>query len=279
MADPTGEEFRWDLFLAFKAASIVFSRIQTEVRNVLQVLAGPAADLPPVMTTEACCFPSVTEIDIEVGAFPDSQSKKIRFVPESRHDDVEHRHLYHAHLVSPIASEKAIYVKFSRRYSVILHRFCASRELAPKILGFQQLSGGWFAVATEKIDVVDHRGIASFPEAERWKTDIKALVDGFHREDLVHGDLRLANFVFTKSQNPRRMLLVDFDWGGKDGRVAFPHELLNEDLGVSSDRLSDRKINKEHDQKCLSGVLEWLGHRTPPSPVRDMSADIMGLAR
>ena len=270
MVDPTGEEFRWDLFLAFKAASIVFSKIQTEVHKILQVLNGPPVDWPPVMTTETRCFPSVAEIDIEAGAFPNSQSKKIRFVLESRHDDVEHRHLYRAHLVPPISPDKAVYVKFSQRYSVTLHRFCASRGLAPKILGFQRLSGGWLAVAMEKIDSVDPNSITSFPEAERWKTDIKALVDGFHREDLVHGDLRLVNFLFTRSKNPRRMLLVDFDWGGKEGEVAFPHELLNEELGVSNDRLSGRQIRKEHDQRCLSRVLEWLGRRTPANPVRDV---------
>jgi hypothetical protein len=167
--------------------------------------------------------------------------------------------LYHARIVSPgLLKGNAVYVKFSQRYSVELHEFCSSMLLAPRIIGFQQLSGGWFAVVMEKIDTVDHRIIESFPEAGKWKKDIKALVDGFHAENLVHGDLRLVNFVFTKSDNPRKMLLVDFDWGGKEGEVVFPHELLNEELGVSNDRLCGRKITKDHDRKCLAEVLRWL---------------------
>jgi len=203
MVDPTGEEFRWDLFLAFKAASIVFSKIRTDVDDFLQVLEGPPTGWPPVVTTETCRFPGVTEIDVEIDAFPNSQLKKIKFVLESRHDNVEHRHLYHARLVSPTSPDKAIYVKFSQRYSVDLHRFCVSRKLAPKILGFQQLSGGWFVVAMEKIDIVDPRSITSFPEAERWKADIGTLVDGFHQENLVHGDLRLGfSTVFHRHTQP-----------------------------------------------------------------------------
>jgi len=260
MVDPTGEEFRWDLFLAFKAASIVFSQIQTDVDNLLRVLKGPPVDWPPVVTTKTGYFPSITEIDIETATFPKPQPEKIKFFLESRHDSVEHRHLYHACLVSPTSpqTERAIYVKFSQRYSVELHRFCASKGLAPKVFGFQQLSGGWFAVAMEKIDTLDYKRIASFPRPEEWERSLKALVDEFHRKGFVHGDLRLANFVFTKSDNPRRVLLVDFDWGGKDGEVVFPHERLNEELGVPNNHLRDRQITKDHDRRCLSKVLQTL---------------------
>ena len=41
------------------------------------------------------------------------------------------------------------------------------------------------------------------------------------------------------------MILVDFDWGGKDGEAEFPHEELIEDLGVSNDRLYGRIENHE----------------------------------
>jgi len=66
--------------------------------------------------------------------------------------------------------------------------------------------------------------------------------------------------VFT-SDEPRRMILVDFDWGGKDGEVEFPHEELIEDLGVSNSEFYGRKITKEHDLKCLEKVTGWLGTR------------------
>ena len=259
MVDPVGDGFRWDLFLAFKAARIVFANIRTHIQHILGVLDDPDADRPPLLTNKTIRFPSITEIKTYPPTDTDTQPKTIKFILESRHDNIEHRELYQARLISP-ASDKAIYVKFSQRYSVELHRFCAEQKLAPRILGFQELHGGWCVVAMEKIDTVDYRNITSFPEAGEWKSKIEDLVREFHQKGLVHGDLRLANFVFT-SDEPRRMILVDFDWGGKDGEVEFPHEELIEDLGVSNSELYGRKITKEHDLKCLEKVTGWLGTR------------------
>ena len=258
MVDSAGGGFRWDLFLAFKAARIVFASIRTYIKHITGVLDDPDADRPPLLTTKTIRFPSITEIK----TYPPTktQPETIKFILESRHDNIEHRELYHARLTSPAPSDKAIYVKFSQRYSVELHRFCAERDLAPRILGFQELHGGWFVVAMEKIDAVDCGSITSFPEAGKWKSEIEELVHGFHQKGLVHGDLRLANFVFT-SDKPRRMILVDFDWGGEDGEVEFPYEELVEDLGVSNNQLCGRKITKEHDQKCLEKVTQWLDSR------------------
>jgi len=98
-------------------------------------------------------------------------------------------------------------------------------------------------LAMEKVDII-----------EPWKKAIRMLVDDFHQEGLVHGDLRLANFIFTKDENPRRMLLVDFDWGGKVGEVFFPRGELAEELQVRNDRL-DRLITKEHDDRVLPEIF------------------------
>ena len=117
---------------------------------------------------------------------------------------VIYRNLYHAWLDS---TNEEIYVKFSQEYSSALHGFCAKRGLAPKLLGFERLTGGWFALAMEKVDIIEPWKIRSFSELEAWKKAIRMLVDDFHQEGLVHGDLRLVNFIFTKDENPRRMLL------------------------------------------------------------------------
>ncbi|KAF8318057.1 uncharacterized protein EI90DRAFT_3293412 [Cantharellus anzutake] len=249
MIDPTGEEFRWDLLLAFKAAALVSSKIKSDIKDFLRVLKSSPDSWPCPLTIKTSRHPSVTEIDI----FPKRGSEKIQFILESRFDDFEHRHLYHATLVSSNPSK--IFVKFSQLYSKDLHAFCALKGLAPRIFGFQQLHGGWYAVAMESIDVKDHEHIKPSPQrAQEWKENICNLVNAFHGENLVHGDLRLANFVFTNE----RMLLVDFDWGGEEGKAKFPHELLIGELGVSNQKLRDRLITKKHDQECLSEVLKWV---------------------
>jgi hypothetical protein len=50
----------------------------------------------------------------------------------------------------------------------------------------------------------------------------RARLDQVHRQVLVHGDLRGANFI-----KPDRTMMVNFDWGVK---MAFPSRLLNKEL-------------------------------------------------
>jgi tRNA A-37 threonylcarbamoyl transferase component Bud32 len=97
-----------------------------------------------------------------------------------------------------------------------LHCFCVNQELAPKLLGFKKLTGGWIAVAMEKVDTVEVHELQKskfLSQLDTWKKEIEGLVEGFHEQGFVHGDLRLANFIFTNT-NPPKMLLVDFNWRG-----------------------------------------------------------------
>ena len=73
---------------------------------------------------------------------------------------------------------------------------------------------------------MDHGILMPFPEAKGWKKDLEELVEKFREKRLVHGDLCLANFVFTKSDNPRKTILVDFDWGG--GYVIQPRSIFRD---------------------------------------------------
>ena len=123
-----------------------------------------------------------------------------------------------------------IYVRFSQEYSSALHGSCAKRGFAPKLLGFERLTGRWFAFAMEKVYIIEPWMTRSFSELGTWKKTIRMLVDNFYQEGSVHGDLRLANFIFTKDENPHRMLLVDSNWGGKVGEAFFPRGELAEEL-------------------------------------------------
>ena len=149
--------------------------------------------------------PSITEIE----AFPASPSQsRIYFTLLDRCDNkVAYRNLYDTRLDS---TGGKVYVKFTQQYSPELHLFCANKGFTPKLLGFERLIGGWFALAMEKIDIVDPWKIKPFSELDRWKKGIRESVEDFYQEDSVHGDLRLANFIFTRARQ-YRMLLIDFD--------------------------------------------------------------------
>ena len=244
------EQSRRDVYLAFKAASIVIAMLRADVQRLLET-----SELP-VIPLESRTLPSITEIK------PPSLPA-ISFTLLRRYDEkVPHRNLYVARLGS---TNGDIYVKFTQQYSPELHRFCADKGFAPKLLGFERLIGGWIALAMEKVDIVEPWEIKSFSDLGTWKEEIRALVKAFHEEDFVHGDLRLANFIFTE-QSPHKMLLVDFDWGGKEGDAFFPPGKLSKELQVPDDLL-DRPITKEHDNKVLERTFEQLEQLAAPTVV------------
>ena len=261
MACAESSASRLDLVLAFKAASLVLSKLQADVDDLVKLFQSqPEASWPSSLTGTNRRFPAITEVT----AFPDSKSEKLKFIINSRHDQLDHRHLYHARLISPPAAKaKDVYVKFTRSYSVELHDFCASKKLAPAILGFERLSGGWFAVVMEKIDEAENDRRWTSEVFQGWKKSVGDLVEEFHGRGLVHGDLRLANFVFTESDGALKMLLVDFDWGGKVGEAVFPPMILNDELGVEdTGPLLNRKITIEHDRRCLEEAFQRLNMHT-----------------
>jgi len=55
-------------------------------------------------------------------------------------------------------------------------------------------------------------------QAPTLATGVTGSLDSVSWENLVHGDLRDTNIIVKKDE---RVLLVDFDWGGKDGRLSI----------------------------------------------------------
>jgi hypothetical protein len=79
-------------------------------------------------------------------------------------------------------------------------------------------------------------------------------VSGFHNEGWVHGDLRDANLI-VGNENPGQVMLVDFDWGGRNGQVSYPTALVHEELVKPG---GDLCITKEHDDYVLAHTLAKL---------------------
>jgi serine/threonine protein kinase len=129
---------------------------------------------------------------------------------------------------TPGVNKQAILIKFARWYSIELHDFCAKSGHAPPILAFERLPGGWYAVAMEYIEsgiTITHSNLLP-AHRDRWTEELQRLIDNFHAEGLVHGDLRAANIICREDS----MMLIDFDWGGKAGEVFYPTASLNDEL-------------------------------------------------
>ena len=239
LAIPTDDErSRKQLFLAFKAASIVVDKIQADASNLVDI-----QKTLPEIPLEFRELPSVSKIG------------SVEFTLLGRHDSqISYRNLA---MLTP--TREPIYVKFTQRYSQGLHEVCQRKGLAPRLLGFDRLPGGWYALAMDMFDFVAPARLKSFSKLDTWKQKIQKLVQDFHEQGLVHGDLRLPNFLFTRG-SPTKVFLIDLDWGGKEGEVDFLRGKLADGLrgeGDQYDRL-DQPITREDDDRVLKMTFEEL---------------------
>jgi len=150
------------------------------------------------------------------------------------------------------SDKKQILVKFTRRYAIELHEFCARREQAPNVLGFKQIPGGWSVVAMDYISSALHPSHSSkLPHlCDQWAADLKNLVQAFHEMDLVHGDLREPNILCVGE----KVMLIDFDWGGRVGEAYYPTALLTYEL-TDGRFNTNPKITKDDDLRVLANTL------------------------
>jgi len=229
------------LYNAFSAASVLLARIHQDARRFV-------TSLPPEIPDGTYHFPAITKLSkwqhSGFLAFQINNSFYGHRLPS--------RLLFTARTQD---SNSTILIKFTRNYSIDAHQFCAVLGRAPTILGFESLPGGWRAIAmefvasavpiTQSTQVAIHR--------ERWAKELLDLVQALHEEGFVHGDLRDTNIICAGDI----MMLIDFDWAGREGDAAYPHLRLNPAL-LNGRVSKDLKIMKEDDMRVFMNTLKML---------------------
>lgn len=145
---------------------------------------------------------------------------------------------------------KPVLVKFTPTYSSELHKFCAKKGHALALLACQRLPGGWYGVVMEYLHDIEPISLSPSLGTYQhiWEGQLKTLVNSFHEHGLVHGDLRDANMLCYADG---RLVVIDFDWGGKEGVACYPTFHLHDELkhGRTSTSLTITEVDNE-------GVLE-----------------------
>lgn len=191
----------------------------------------------------------------------DKPQEYVHFKIIGLHSDQQtYRLLYVAELLGE--NKGQILIKFTHRYSIELHAFCAKHGRAPRIHGFGSLPGGWFAVAMDYISTGLHPPqVLDLTTAliEKWATQLTTIMQSFHNEQLVHGDLRGPNIICHGEDLD--VMLIDFDWGGKVGKAKYPQARLCAEL-IDGRNDTDPKITKGDDERVLKNTIEQLKRRS-----------------
>ncbi|KAI9453354.1 hypothetical protein F5148DRAFT_985553, partial [Russula earlei] len=233
---------RQQLYAAFYAALDLSRRIDDEA--LLFINGATAMSLDPEPNTRLPYISALTKW----GDTGEIRFRIVEFYPKTQ----DYRHLY----IARLDDDKEIIVKFSQRYSIELHEFCAERRCAPKILGFQRLAGGFFAIAMEYI--FPSTSLYTAPNrarfCDKWNKDLWDLMESFHKAGFVHGDLREPN-ILCDGEN---VMLIDFDWGGNVGDAEYPSGRLSTELTFGRAEDANSKITKEDDRRVLRNTLDML---------------------
>jgi len=148
-----------------------------------------------------------------------------------------------------------VFIKFTPQYSEDAHRFCARVGLAPQLYSVTPLPAGWFMVVMEYLDPTVYRTLGPQDSSDGdLVTEVGRVVGVLHDGGFVHGDIRTINMMvhckWGLSTVVQKLLLVDFDWAGPEGKVESLIDLLKKLsgskklLGFRSDKLS-RRITSE----------------------------------
>jgi hypothetical protein len=122
-------------------------------------------------------------------------------------------------------TNQEVIVKFTARYNEVAHRLLAEAGLAPRLYFCERVIGDLYMVV---MDRVDGKSIWQLKEDKIEVPEIvsKRVGDALrllHESNVVFGDLRDPNIIYDAFKG--RVVLVDFDWPGKDGESRYPATL------------------------------------------------------
>ncbi|CAA7257512.1 unnamed protein product [Cyclocybe aegerita] len=122
-------------------------------------------------------------------------------------------------------TDQEVIVKFTARYNKVAHCLLADALLAPKLHFCERVIGDLFMVIVDRVDG------KSIWQLQRDNMPVLAVISKkvaeavriLHENDIVFGDLREPNILHVASKD--YVVLVDFDWSGKDGDSRYPATL------------------------------------------------------
>ena len=167
---------------------------------------------------------------------------------------IDGKRVFSAHLRDN--PEDKIFVKFSRRYGEDAHKVAHAYGFAPKLRAVERYADGWVMVVMDDVSqqfcaIKDRR-----LKENVYKAVEKALAL-LHADGYVHGDVRETNIMVKRdgvdSEDLGDIILVDFDWAGKENTVRYPSNITlgHPELPRPEDVDRGGLISSAHDDKML----------------------------
>jgi serine/threonine protein kinase len=132
-------------------------------------------------------------------------------------------------------------VKFVEKpYGVEAHELAMKMNYAPSLVACAKVLPHYLAIVMEWVECRDIEAL-DFPII---LPQIKEFLKIFHGNGMVHGDLRRNNLKVTL--DGKRLVVLDFDWAGKEGVVLYP-PFMNLDISWPPNAKTGHFVRREHD--------------------------------
>lgn len=143
----------------------------------------------------------------------------------------------------------SIIIKFTHQYCSDAHRLLAEAGFAPKLYYADKEDSALEMVVMQHIK--DAVFLSEVPEFYRAQihSQIRQALKLLHDNDFVFGDLRPPNILVTDDY--QKVMLIDFDWSGKQGVARYPAGGVNQEHAWPAGVEANGLIEKEHDLRWL----------------------------
>ncbi|KAF8425038.1 hypothetical protein L210DRAFT_3458285 [Boletus edulis BED1] len=242
-----GGSDRYQLYAAFKAATVLLECIDEEAKRICDGPGVPASIERPMLPQ----LNRLRRYRDSLSPAPTGDSSSSQYIEFQMKEFIAKDVKRHVYLAS--SSSGDLVVKLTRSYSPELHAFCARLGYAPTLYAYERLAGGIIAVAMEYVNG-EMLAPTSDPALQvKWITTLQGIVGNMHENEFVHGDLRPPNIMVVKDE----VMLLDFDWGGKVGEARYPPVRLHPQLEEGRS-MSSVDITKEDDDRVLKGTMNYI---------------------
>ena len=123
-----------------------------------------------------------------------------------------------------------VVVKFTRQYGDVVHHFLHRHGMAPELICFDVLPGGWKVIVMENVkgknleEICRAKG-GAWQGRKAVETALCEAVALMREKNFVHGDLRRPNIMIKHDEinvDSPTPIIVDFDWAGIERQVKYP---------------------------------------------------------
>ena len=155
-----------------------------------------------------------------------------------------------------------VIVKFVEQYCIDAHRLMASKGYAPSVITFEKVTSRYHVVVMEYVEdaVTLHEYIQ---KEQNRKHSIDQLKDHcskalcvLHESGFCHGDLRGNNILVKRKETAQPIVIVDFDWSGKNGVAKYPLFMNHIDLTWPEGATDGKFLHPDHDKYWIKQIFD-----------------------